>query len=1060
MTAAARQPDRRRGMRWRAGLGAAVVLPLACSRTGGEVPPPTGAAPAPAQWVHGRLRQLPPWGDDYRRWRDPIAGGWTSEAWARRIEKDLPGRISAALAADGHGLEEILSEDFAGATALWPASLETVFDDGDLSVRRGRALDPGLHPRAELADLVRAWKASLREVTDLRVDVAIDGLDLHGGDRFETRIRLRVSGAAGPGSLQQNLRWKAEWAAPAKTEPPGSGARSAPRLVRQALESCEEVRARVRPFAELTRAVLSPCEGFDEEILRGSEDYHLHQDRLSGQPFLGMHGLAVGDVDGDGLEDLYLPQPGGQPNRLLLHQPDGTLRDAARAAGLDILDNCGPALILDLDNDGDEDVAVAAGPHILIGWNDGKGHFTEHTVLEGPDLPEITSLSAADPDGDGDLDLYACRYVQGGIAHGVPTPYWNADNGARNLYWRNEGGHRFVEAAKEVGLDVHANRFSLALIWEDFDEDGDVDLYVVNDFGKNCLYRNDGGKFTDVAEPNGVDDPAAGMGATCADVDRDGHVDLFVTNMDSPAGSRIAAQPQFMREHSEDRPHYVRHARGNTLLLNDGHGTFRDATEEAGVAPGGWAWGGMFFDLQNDGWPDLYVPNGFETNRDEDDLCGFFWRCVIARSPAAPPAPQDYVDAWDAIQHLTLFEGCSWNGRERNYAYLNLGGARFAEVSSALGVDFIDDARLVAPMDWDDDGRVDLWIRNRTGPRLRFLRNVDPSAGHWIALDLVGTTCNRDAIGARAVVEAGGTRLSQTVYAAQGFMCAPSRRLHFGLSQARKAERIEVHWPGGATETFADVPADARYRIVQGKASIERVSPRTHPALASRASEPVHVEPRDVTRIVLYERLPAGALELPAFAKLAENAETERRVADLQGRPFLVWVGLASDAASRYTLQALASQKKALDAIGAPLIALEAGDPAGEAEARELFEKLGVGVLAGRADKRFLRALEVYLVEILGPFERLADPVTLLFDRVGQLTVVYSGVPRVEEVLADVAAARDLDPATRTTEPLLHGRWAQPLSRNLEGVAQIFDVLGDAEIARYYHGLARARSGR
>jgi hypothetical protein len=312
--------------------------------------------PAPAQWFRGRLRQLPPWGDELRRRIDPVVDGWTSEAWALRIEGELPVRIRAMLGGDLHGLQELFDDSSGEVSALWPAKFETLFEDGDVTVRRGPDLSKELHPRAELPVLLDAWKASLRDVPDPRVDVAVDGLTLRDDGSFETHIRLRVSGAAGKGSVQHNVRWNARWRAGAKTN-----SAAAPRLLTLSVESFEEVRTRVRPLAELTREVLSKCDGFEEEILRGNDDYHLHEDRFSTQPMLGMHGLAVGDVDGDGLEDLYLPQPGGQPNRLLIHQADGTVRDGAHAAGLDVLDNCGAALILDFDGDGREDVAVALG---------------------------------------------------------------------------------------------------------------------------------------------------------------------------------------------------------------------------------------------------------------------------------------------------------------------------------------------------------------------------------------------------------------------------------------------------------------------------------------------------------------------------------------------------------------------------------------------------------------------------------------------------------------------------------------------------------------------------
>ncbi|MFN0007534.1 MAG: CRTAC1 family protein [Planctomycetota bacterium] len=1001
-------------------LTSVLTLAASCGSSDEGDPDSRQEAPAPGHSFRGRLRQMPAWADDLRRRRDPVVDGWPTEAWATWIEKNLPDRVGRALAGDRGGLESLLADTFAGAGELCPAALRVVFDDGNTSVRRAGEIDRAIHPRAHLETLVAAWRATLAGTAPLRVDVDVDGLTSLGEDRFETAIRLRVSGRSGGGSVQQNARWRAEWI----------GGTGEPRLQRLEVLRYEEVRTRVRPFAELTRALLAPVAASREELLRGSDDYHLRQDRLSGQPYLGMHGLAFGDVDGDGLEDIYMPQPGGQPNRLLLHQPDGTLRDGTLAAGLEILDNCGPALLLDLDDDGDQDVAVASGSSILIGWNDGEGRFPEHTVLEGPDAPEVTSMSAADPDQDGDLDLYACRYARGGVGNGAPAPYWNAQNGERNLYWRNEGGRRFIEAAREVGLDVHATRFSLALLFEDLDDDGDVDLYVVNDFGKNAYYSNSGGKFTEVGEERGAAVPAAGMGVSAADVDRDGNLDLFLTNMDSPAGSRIASSPRFLPEQPDVAAAYQGHARGSTLLLGDGKGGFRDVTGDAGVGPSGWAWGGTFFDLQNDGWDDLYVPNGFATNRDADDLRSFFWRCVVGRTPREPPAPQPYVDAWDAIMHFSLFEGCSWNGRERNFAYLNLGGLRFAEAAAALEADFQDDGRLVAPTDWDDDGRVDLWLRNRTGPRLRFLRNVEPDPGHWIALDLRGSKKNLDAIGARAVVEAGGVESSRTVYAAQGFMAAPSRRLHFGLGALAKPVRIEVRWPDGTIETFADLAVDARYRIVQGEKTVQRVEPRRHPALEGLAHDPVRVPPTEVQRIVLYERLPAGPLVLPGIDGSKRGVETYR------GQPLLVFLGMPGDAASEHLLQALESREAAFVALGTARVSVK------------------------DADQRFHRALEVFLVEILGPFDRVPYPLTMLFDSAGQLTAVYAGPAPVERILADVTLARDLDPATRSTELLLGGRWARPGARNLQVVGQVFDLLGDAEMARYYRGLAELQAGK
>ncbi|MCH7813967.1 MAG: VCBS repeat-containing protein, partial [Planctomycetes bacterium] len=170
-------------------------------------------------------------------------------------------------------------------------------------------------------------------------------------------------------------------------------------------------------------------------------------------------------------------------------------------------------------------------------------------------------------------------------------------------------------------LAANNARFSLAASWFDYDGDGDSDLYVANDFGPNGLYRNDGGRFVEVAAQAGAEDQAAGMGVTFADFDLDGDVDLYVSNMFSSAGQRIAFQPRFMSDRApSDLLGVRRHALGNTLLANRGDGTFEDVSDRTGVRMGRWAWGAMFVDLNNDAYDDLVVPNGFLTNRVKDDL--------------------------------------------------------------------------------------------------------------------------------------------------------------------------------------------------------------------------------------------------------------------------------------------------------------------------------------------------------------------------------------------------------------------------------------------------------
>jgi hypothetical protein len=241
--------------------------------------------------------------------------------------------------------------------------------------------------------------------------------------------------------------------------------------------------------------------------------------------------------------------------------------------------------------------------------------------MRAPTPAPFYSLSVADYDLDGDLDIYGVRYVHVRYGVSVPLPFHDAENGPSNHLLRNDGDAGFKDVTHEVGLDVNNSRFSLIGAWADYDLDGDPDLYVANDFGRNNLYRNDPGGFVDVAAEAGVEDQAAGMGVSWSDYDLDGDLDLHVTNMFSAAGNRVAYQPRFQRTATDhDREQIRRFARGNTLFANRGDGTFRDVSDAAGIRMGRWGWGARFVDLNNDGYDDIVVPNGFLTGAREDDL--------------------------------------------------------------------------------------------------------------------------------------------------------------------------------------------------------------------------------------------------------------------------------------------------------------------------------------------------------------------------------------------------------------------------------------------------------
>jgi hypothetical protein len=635
--------------------------------------------------------------------------------------------------------------------SLRPVELATVFDDGATRVLRAADLGgelEGLPPTASVEVLVTAVRTTVDGVNTR----ALVWLNTRSAPPAQVSLGLDVTWSRDEGGLK---------------------------LEGMVLTDYEEVHANGPLFADVTMNAFGANAFFESEMNRGIDDYYMRIDRRAGTSFQGMQGVAVGDANGDGLEDLYVCQQVGLPNRLMLHNADGTATDAASAAKVNYIDVTRAVLFVDLDNDGDQDLAQGIGPLLVIAYNDGAGVFKDQLIFEHEGQEQIYSLSAADADGDGDLDLYAGRYALEGVMHGVPTPYHDADNGAANAYWRNDGARAFVNATDEVGLGEPNTKFTLASLWDDFDDDGDLDLYVVNDFGRNNLFRNDGsGHFEDVAEAAGAVDIGAGMGATTGDFDLDGDPDLYVTNMWSAPGLRIASQSDaFMGGESKDvHRWYVQHAGGNSLLRNRGDGTFEDVTDEARVAIGRWGWGGLFTDFDNDGREDLYVPCGHATNRASTE----------ESSPPDTTPKEQYANAFGAVHRMVMYEDVSWSGGERNLAYLNTGTPRFADVSAVSGADLPDDTRAAALVDWDEDGRVDLVLKSRNAPRLRLLRNVNGARGGWIAFELEGngTTTNRDAIGARVSVELEGHTLKKRVQAGSGYLAQSSKRLHFGRAGA------------------------------------------------------------------------------------------------------------------------------------------------------------------------------------------------------------------------------------------------------------------------------------
>ena len=555
---------------------------------------------------------------------DPRKDGWVSEVINDAVGKrfgELKSVIEAGLSSVD-SLESMLTDDFK-CQPLRPEALSVALQDVSLVVRRSTddlgavtTMRQGLEGFSEsIRELINAFgRTDIESGAEIKVHFKTVGVE---ADRIssQTRVLFELDVSNSEGRWQQNASWLCVWH-------PARERGGLPLLAEIRVLEYDETFAPRREgplFVDSTAAVLGQNASYREQLAYGVDHWRERIDWRFTQEVTGPHGLAIGDVNGDHLDDLFFCETGGLPNRLFVQQENGTLLDVSAESGLDYLEPTASALMVDLDNDGDQDFVMSSGRNLLFFENDGGGRFERRLTRQSDSVAR--SLTAIDYDLDGLLDIYVCGYfsVSGdGTGIGRPLPYHDANNGVRNYLLNNIGEWQFDDVTAAVGLETNNHRFSYAAAWEDYDNDGDMDLYVANDFGRNNLYRNDGGRFTDVAAEAGVEDLSAGMSVSWGDYNNDGLPDLYVGNMFSSAGNRVAYQRQYRSEENEaTRQLFQRHARGNTLFANSGDGTFKDVSLDAGVTMGRWAWGSNFADLNNDGWDDLVVANGLVTSPDD-----------------------------------------------------------------------------------------------------------------------------------------------------------------------------------------------------------------------------------------------------------------------------------------------------------------------------------------------------------------------------------------------------------------------------------------------------------
>jgi tetratricopeptide (TPR) repeat protein/peroxiredoxin len=929
----------------------------------------------------------------------PILSGWSA------------GFMGSPL--DVRALEKNLTPDFSGASFL-PVESRVVRPGPAIEIRQNKfASEPALARDAFLRDLRSAMDSFSSVITaEFQVTSIETDSSLAAASSFPSRTRVRYELVGSGRDFHREQRvgyWELDWVS--------SGAGEF-RLRRWRLSDETQSRSASPVFADMTAAAFAGNASYSSQLLRGADYWRTVLDVACGIDIYGHNGVSVGDIDDDGFDDLYVCQPAGLPNRLYRNRGDGTFEDITEASGVGLLENTACALFADFDNDGRQDLVVVRTSGPLLFVNQGGGRFRQKPDafrFAGPPQGTFTGAAVADYDRDGWLDIYFCLYLyyQGTDQYKYPSPYYDAENGPPNFMMRNQRDGTFRDVTAEAGLDKNNTRYSFCCGWSDYNRDGWPDLYVVNDFGRKNLYRNNGnGTFTDVAPQAGVEDVGAGMGVSWFDYDNDGAQDLYVANMWTAAGMRISTQKIFQKNAPEKvRALYRKHAMGNSLFRDTGGGAFHNNGAVAGVEIGRWAWSSDAWDFDHDGFPDLYVANGMISGPSRDDLNSFFWRQVVANSPVEAESSLTYEQGWNALNELIRSDG-TWSGYERNIFYANNRDGTFSDISGAVGLNFVEDGRAFALADFDHDGRLEVFLKNRNGPQLRILQNVMKELPPSIAFRLRGRKSNRDGIGALITLETGAGRQTRMLQAGSGFLSQHSKEIFFGLGETKGAVRASVRWPSGLVQELQDLPLNHRIWVEEGaepvrieafKASPQGLKPVSFAARGAVAEavpsrKTMSGESGQFPSIVeTWLLVPVAA---PDFSLPDLNGKT-RTLAAFQGKPLLLnWWALGSPAGQE-DLKLFNWLCSRWAAQGLQLLTVNVDGPADSDKVRVLARDrhLSFPILLGTDD---LAGIYNILYRYL--FDRHRDlnlPTSFLINSGGEIVKVYQGPVNPEHVEQD-----------------------------------------------------------